>query len=207
MSDKTPQNNLYDENFFYDYGANPNYKKLVRLIQDNTYQGGFPMYKTLVYDKPRRWFPFRSVEDFLEREMRVYSFPRCFPFMIASYTLFALSIKQASLMLPVGQYGYTKIRHTPFYKAWGAVGAGAVIVYPMITGYFFYRVMSFSASMFYNRVILQERNWMHEYNKFNLPHGNYNFKDTPLSQDAYIPREHRVEMKKKSLPPPRWFQE
>ena len=165
------------------------------------------MYKTLVYDKPRRWFPFRGVDDFLEREMRVYSFPRCIPFMIASYTLFALSVKQASLMLPVGRYGYTKISHTPFYKVWGSLGAAAVIAYPMITGYLFYRVMSFSGSMFYDRVILQERNWMHEFNKFNHPHGNYNFKDTPLSQDTHIPREQRVEMKKKSLAPPKWFEE
>ena len=103
------------------------------------------------------------------------------------------------MMLPLGRYGYTNFSQTPLKnKVWGTLGAAGVIPYPCVMGYLFYRISCFSISIFYNRVILQERNWMQEYNKFNLPHGNYNFKDTGLSQDMYMSRDAKVEMKSSS---------
>ena len=202
---KTPD--YHDQNFFYEYGDNPKYKNLIGLVQANNYKGALPIFKTVVYDKPKRWFPFRNMDDFLSKDMRVYSFPRTIPFLVAGFAFFIQSIAQARTMLPVGRYGYTKISQTPFFKHWGSLGAAAVLAYPCVMGYLFYRVLSFSSVMFFQRVILQERNWFHEYQKFDNPHGNYNFKDAALSQDDYVPKEARVAMKKNSLPDPLWFKQ
>lgn len=198
---------LYDPNFFYEYGSDPAYKNLIDIVAHNSYKGALAEYKTLVYDKPARWFPFRNVEDFLERDMRVYSFMRSLPFWLASFAFFSLSLHQVHVMAPVGKHGYTRLSQTPFYKTWGRPGGALIIGYPLVAGYFFYRVSCFTMKKFYHHVILQERNWMHEHYKFTNPHGNYVYKDSYMSVIPTMPKDALKLMKQNSLPQPKWFEE
>ena len=206
MSEKKQTGNeSYNKDLFYEYGANPNYKNLVEMMQDNTYKGGYPNLKTFVFGKPQRWFPFRDLDDFLEKEMRVYSFPRSLPFVLASMTFFMLSLHHLTTYLPVGRFGYTRFNQTPFYKTWGKVGLIGAFTYPLVMGYFFVKTTIFSGKLFYNRVIMQERNWMFENIKFTNPHGNYHYSDSYLSSDKAIPNQAQIDIKAGSLPDAMWF--
>ena len=197
---------LYDPNFFYEYGMNPNMKQLIQIMQENTEIGAKPTMRTTVKGQPKRWFPFRDFDDFLVKELRVYNFMRSLPIFFASSVFFVYSIVQAKLLLPVGKYGYTKISHTPFYRAWGNLGVAGALAYPAVMGYFWYKTFLFTGKKFYHHVVLQERNWLVEYFKFTPPHGDYAFKDTPISSQMLIPADAVALMNQKVVPPPKWFQ-
>ena len=197
---------LYDPNFFYEYGMNPAMKNLIQTMQENTENGNKPSMKTVVKGQPKRWFPFRDYEDFLVKELRVYNFMRSLPILFASSVFFAYSIVQAKLLLPVGKYGYTKVTHTPFFRAWGYLGVAGAMAYPAVMGYFWYKTVLFTGSKFYHHIILQERNWLVEYFKFTPSHGDYAFRDTPLSTDMHMPSDAKILMNQKVVPQPKWFQ-
>jgi len=53
--------------------------------------------------------PLFDFEDFLERDLKAFTFPRAFSmFCLASMGMF-LSIRYAKIYLPLGQHGITKL--------------------------------------------------------------------------------------------------
>ena len=113
-------------------------------------------------------------------------------------------------MLPVGKNGVTKISQTRFYRVFGPIGAAAVTAMTMtsyieilISGfYIWYRTSIWTAKKFYHHVILQERNWNHEYLTTFKGGGNYMFFDTPMSSLESIPGPVWAEMAKKEVEVP-----
>ena len=195
----------YNKDLFYEYGSNPDYKHLVELVQDNTSKGGFPDFRTYVFGRPNRWFPFRDIDDLLKKDMRVYSFPRTIPFLLLGISLLGQSIYHVKTYFPLGKYGYTSIKQIPFYKKYGIVGVIGSSLYVLSCAYFCYKTTKLSLQMFYERVIMQERNWLLEYYKFTNEHGNYYYSDSYTSNEKMIPEQSLKDINKNSLPEPKYF--
>ena len=196
---------MYDPNYFYEYGMDPSLKNLIHIVQQNTGGNQFSVAKTIVKGQPNRWFPFRSMDDIMQRELRAYTFVRCIPLMMMFTTMFGISLVQTRRLLPLGRYGYTQISHLPFYKAWGPLGVAALVSYPLVAGYIWYRALCFSTTKFYYHVVLQQRNYSVEYGKFNNPNVEYNFSDSPLSHPDNLTKEAKDALKKRIVPEPKWF--
>lgn len=58
----------------------------------------------------------------------------------------------------------------------------------------FYRTGCYTARMFWNHVVLQDRSWSHEMMKDYPSEGDYYFSDTPLSCEEFFPGAARGEI-------------
>jgi hypothetical protein len=54
---------LYDENFFYEYGDNPANKKYIEIMQANLKDGNMPEFRSYLFNNRLRWFMARDCED------------------------------------------------------------------------------------------------------------------------------------------------
>lgn len=104
----------------------------------------------------------RNWDDFLQRDMKAYTFPRA-SFMLflntcAAYTVFTW----VRHLLPIGRFGIRKVTQTPFYQNFGVPGvAGAGLLF-FGALYTEIKTIKFWMHKFYRHVIMQDRNWIHE---------------------------------------------
>ena len=104
----------------------------------------------------------RNWDDFLQRDMKAYTFPRA-SFMLflntcAAYTVFTW----VRHLLPIGRFGIRKVTQTPFYQNFGVpgvAGAGLMLFGALYTEI---KTIKFWTHKFYRHVIMQDRNWIHE---------------------------------------------
>ncbi len=196
---------LYDENFFYEYGANPNLKHLIQLMQENTTYGLTPVHRTLVMGASKRWFPFRDYNDFVERHLQCHTFVRAAGLLVIATGITWNCYRNFRFLIPVGKYGYTRISQVPFVKYWGKLGVAFAFSLPIVSGYFWLLTLKFTAIKFWKHVVLQERNWKHEYLKFTNMNADYAFRDSPMSATQNMPADAQLLMAQKTVQKPRFW--
>ena len=202
---------LYDENYFWDHGDNPARKKLIEInAQMQTDRGGLPDLRVLVYGSPARLFPFRDFEDLIEKDLQCNTLFGSFIPLIVTFNCLNFALRAHAQVFPVGKYGIRNIRGTPFFKTWGLLGYIGMTSLPFAAMYFHAKSWLFTLKMFYNRVLLQDRDWLYERYKFNNPWGAYFYIDHPLSEQTNFPRDAAllIESRNKELiNTPKWFKE
>ena len=174
---------LYDPDTYLEHGMNPALKDLQRMIGENSLEGIMPRYVTTIDTKPRRTSWWRDVTDIYDRELRCYNFLRSVPIWMFVTANFLLSVRYARSFLPVGKYGIRRIDQTHFYKHWGWLGVGAVCAMPAFGFSIWVKTTGYMLQKFYSHVIMQERNWFYEYNKFTNSRAGFEFEDAPFSDD------------------------
>lgn len=121
---------LYDENFFYEYGDNPANKKYLQYMQANLREGQTPDYRSMLVNSRVRWFFTRDFEDLFNRDLKLYTFPRSFSALtcasLLTYSAFAYAMK----MVPLGRHGITHISQTQTYRQFGAIPTRLITIAP-----------------------------------------------------------------------------
>lgn len=196
---------LYDPDNFFEHGMNPALKDLQKIIGENSMEGVLPRYATTVDTKPRRVSMWRDVTDIYDRELRCYTFTRAIPIWMFVTTSFLMSIRYARNFLPVGKYGIRTISQTHFYKTWGPVGVVGVLAVPAVAFHIWVRTTVYTLQKFYNHIIMQERNWFYEYNKFTNSRANFEFVDAPLIDDEDATNDFATHAAALSPEYPDWF--
>lgn len=205
------KNELYDENYFWDYGSDPAKKKLIEVhAQVQTDRGGLPDLRVLVYGAPARWLPFRDFDDFVSKTLNCNTTLTSLLPVLATYSMVGFALKKFNQAYPVGKYGMKTVRSTPFYRKWGFLSFASLASLPMVFLYFHVKAWIYASKMFYNRVILQDRDWLRERSKFNNPWGAYLYADHPLSEQSNFPLDAAklIEQRnKEQIKPPKLFKE
>ena len=197
---------LFDPDYFFEYGMNPSFKNLQQIIGQNTMNGMKPNYLTAVSTKPRTNYFWRDVTDIWERELRLTSFPLSLNALFLSTSFFLLSIRFARNYLPVGMYGIRKVTQTHWYKQWGYPGVLAVLAVPAYMLHVQVKTIGFCFEKFYNQVIMEERNWLYEYAKANNPRADFHFDDSPFSTDnENLAHEFATHAQIHDMEYPLWF--
>ena len=175
---------LYDPDYFFEHGMNPSMKNLRNLIGENSINGMVPRFTTNVNTRQRRPWWFRDITDFYDREMMCYSFSSSLLPLFCSTAVFLLSLRYAHNFLPVGKYGIRSVYQTQCYKTWGIGGVGVVLAVPF---YFFQlniKTLGYCWGKFYDQIIMQERNYLYELEKFNNKRADFHFADSPFSEES-----------------------
>jgi hypothetical protein len=85
---------------------------------------------------------------------------------------------------------------------WGPLGVIALNGAAALSVYLYWKTTVFTAKKFYDHVILGERNYVYERNRWQPGYGNYFFKDDPLSCEENFPDLARYEMARGVWPKP-----
>jgi hypothetical protein len=104
----------------------------------------------------------RNFDDFLQRDLKAFTFLRSFGVWCISSTLFFIAARVGQRLIPVGRYGIRKINETQFYQNFGWLGVLGVGAWVGGTGYAWWKCSLFMANKFYRHIIQQKRNWIHE---------------------------------------------
>ena len=129
----------------------------------------------------------RNVHDFLERDMNMFTLPRA-TIGYGCITLGTLGFACAlARLIPVGQFGIKRVSQTQFFHSFGYTGLIAAGSVSSSIFYCWYQSTTFFINKFYRHAILQERNWIHEFNRQNPTIGEYFFSDVPNSCDENFP--------------------
>ncbi|EGR29430.1 hypothetical protein IMG5_155800 [Ichthyophthirius multifiliis] len=193
---------LYDPDFFYEYGDNPAFKKLIQFQQENCQGGANTDYRTYVIDKYQKMLYARNWDDFLQRDLKAFTFPRSFAIWVGASLGMATASRWCRQMIPIGSHGITNLNQTQFYHLFGPVGALGVFGFAFGCGYLYYKTTLFMANKFYHHVILQERMWQFEAERQNPGYGEYFFNDVPVAAEESFPDLARGEMAKTKRPTP-----
>jgi hypothetical protein len=123
---------LYSPDYFYEHGDNPAHKKLIEVASANVFNGEFPEWRSHIFDNKARWLMARNFDDLLHRDFKIYTAPRA----LAVFTIATLGLVNVvgacNRLLPVGQFGITKMSQTPFYHRFGRGPAWFVRAIPYI---------------------------------------------------------------------------
>lgn len=123
---------LYDENFFYEYGDNPANKKYIEIMQANLKDGNMPEFRSYLFNNRLRWFLARDCEDVFQRDFKFYTFPRAF-FGLTCATLFYSGLLSWSFKtFPLGRNGITRLGQTQFGKTFGPTAARLGVCVPFV---------------------------------------------------------------------------
>jgi hypothetical protein len=194
---------LMGENFFYEHGLDPSLKNLVQMQAENLYYGVRPNARTPVKERPRKLlFANRDIKDFMKRELNCNSVLTTLPWWSLSLIICSRICMGFSRFYPVGEYGIRSFKQTNAFKVWGY--PGLVVAYATVFSsyYLLFNTSCYMTRMVYERVILQDRDYVKEFMKFYNPHAPYYFEDSPLALSANIPNEARLLMAQKSAPFP-----
>ena len=156
---------------------------------ENHQDGEMLEYRTYFIDKNKRYFYHRNVQDFLQRDLKAFTFPRALAVFglttAATYTV----LSWAQGLLPFGRYGIRSIKQMPFYHNFGILGVAGATALVGSSKCSFYLVLyvewqsfKFVLHKFWSHVILGNRNWLHEDTK-SPAYGEYYFHDDPMSCD------------------------
>ena len=124
----------------------------------------------------------RNFDDFLQRDLKAFTFGRSFAIWIASSMFLFTSQKLTRRLIPVGRYGIRKINETQFYQNFGWVGVAGAGAYLGFAAYFWWKCTRFMVHKFYRHVIQQNRNWFHENLEISR-YGNYFYPESILTRE------------------------
>lgn len=72
-------------------------------------------------------FHARNFEEFLHRDLKIFTVQRAVGFAFASTIMILGLTSYVTKLIPVGRRGITKISQTPIYQVVGPLGVGAVL--------------------------------------------------------------------------------
>ena len=195
---------LYEPDTFYEHGDNPAYKRFMEIATKTFNEGKQPEHRSNIKDTKARLLMARNFDDLMQRDFKVYTAPRAIGAFVCATLGLGNLIGWSNRMLPVGQFGITKLSQTPFYHKFGRIPAIAVAAVPYIAFYVWFRVTTFCFRRIWNNVVLQDRVWAFEQERFPY-YGHYYFMDTPLSCPDAMPALATIEMQNSNKAPiPDW---
>ena len=127
----------------------------------------------------------RNWDDFLQRDMKAYTFPRASVMLCLNSCIFFTVFTWVRHLIPLGRFGIKRINQTQFYQNFGVpgvAGAGLLLFGALYTEI---KTIKFWMHKFYRHVLMQDRNWIHE-GEQNHRFGDYYFKDNFLSNENYL---------------------
>ena len=104
----------------------------------------------------------RNWDDFLQRDLKAYTFPRASVMMFFNTCVFYTVFTWVRHLIPIGRFGIRNVAQTPFYQNFGVpgvAGAGLLLLGALYTEI---KTAKFFLHKFYRHVIMQDRNWIHE---------------------------------------------
>jgi len=104
----------------------------------------------------------RNWDDFLQRDLKAYTFPRASAVLFLNTCAFYTVFTWARHLLPVGRFGIRKISQTPFYQNFGVPGVAGAALLAVGALYTEIKTLKFFLHKAYRHVIMQDRNWIHE---------------------------------------------
>ena len=100
---------LYDENFFYEYGDNPANKKYIEIMQANLKDGNMPEFRSYLFNNRLRWFMARDCEDIFQRDFKFYTFPRALAGLTGATLAYTGLLNWTFKNFPLGHNGVTRL--------------------------------------------------------------------------------------------------
>lgn len=197
---------ILGEDYFYEYGMDPSVKHLVKIYQQNTYEGqSFPNVTKITY--PSRILFSRNFSDFLQRDIKATTAVQAGMLSYSSYIILRYSWKVFRQFLPIGSFGIRHYSQTHLFKAWGLAGVAASLLIPLSGAFVFWNTQAYFIRMFYERVILQNKDFIGEWASTRSPENStYFYNDVPLNRNIISPQERKV-LDQKSIPMPSYFKE
>jgi len=104
----------------------------------------------------------RNFDDFIQRDLKAFTFPRAFGIWCLSSMFFFYSHRVCRHLIPIGRFGVRKINETQFYQNFGVVGVAGVGAWWLFASYAWWKTTKFTVHKFYRHVIQQNRNWIFE---------------------------------------------
>jgi hypothetical protein len=141
----------------------------------------------------------RNFDDFLQRDVKAFTFPRAFAVWVISSMFLFTSQRICRRLIPVGRYGIRKINETQFYQNFGWAGVAGAGAYLGFAAYAWWKVTRFTVHKFYRHVIQQNRNWIHE-NLEVSKYGNYYYPESILTREDDYMKSKDKKMMMMSLP-------
>ncbi len=103
---------MYDPETFYQHGDNPANRQYMEISSENNREAKFQDYRTYSVNSSTRFFLARNVNDFMERDLKLFTAPRA-AVGLTGATLGLVGLQCGVLrMYPIGQYGIKSIRQT-----------------------------------------------------------------------------------------------
>lgn len=127
----------------------------------------------------------RNWDDFLQRDLKAYTFPRATTILFLNSCALVTVFAWVRHLLPIGRFGIRKITQTPFYQNFGIPGVAGAGLLLFGTLYTEIKTVKFFLHKFYRHIIMQDRNWIHEGEQISR-FGDYYFKDNFLSNENYM---------------------
>ena len=129
----------------------------------------------------------RNWDDYLQRDLRATTFPRAFCLWMVAATFAAYTHRICRRFIPIGRFGVRKFNESQFFQNFGWVGMAGISAWYGFSMYSFYKVSKFTFSKFYYRVLLQDRDWIHEGLQCSK-YGDYRYTDNILTRETEIPK-------------------
>jgi len=125
--------NLYEPDYFYDHGDNPALKDFLKRTQANVSEKSeLPDYRAHVPFGGQRWTFTRTIDDMLERNLRITTLPRYALALYMTYVGFGKTFTWVQRHFPYGQNGITSMKQCQFYKIYGSIPSRVMIAIPFI---------------------------------------------------------------------------
>jgi len=194
---------LYDENYFYEHGSNPAYKKYIEIASENTIGGESPDYRSFIKDNRQRSILALTWDSFLQNQCKGYTATRSVALWYLSGLILLKTLRFTKSHLPIGMHGIRSVRQTQLFRMYGAVPCIAVLMAPIAMTWAFLNCSVFAGKKVYNHAICGERAWIHEHMRWNNSSQNYFFNDSPMSCEESFPDLGRGELAK--LPEEEYF--
>ena len=187
---------LYREDYFYEHGSNPAYKKLNEICAENLYEGNTPEYRSVIKDNRARGILALTWESFMINQCKAYTATRAAACWVVSTMILNQAVGFSRAHLPIGQHGIRSFRQTQVFRLYGAAPVVGLCAIPILAGWAWLNISVWAGKMVYNHAIMGDRNWIHEHMRWNHGNQNYYFNDSPMSCDESFPEEARGEMAK-----------
>ena len=187
---------MYEEDYFYEHGSNPAYKKLCEIASENLYEGDTPDYRSAIKDNMARGVLALTWESFISNQCKAYTATRAVGCWVVASLFLNNSIRFTRGHLPIGRHGIRSFRQTQVFRLYGAIPVVGLCTLPIFAGWAWLNVSVYTAKKVYNAAILGDRNWIHEHLRWNHANQHYYFDDSPMSCDESFPDAARGEISK-----------
>lgn len=104
----------------------------------------------------------RNWDDFLQRDLKAYTFPRASAVLFLNSCVFFTVFTWVRHLLPVGRFGIRRVSQTQFYQNFGVPGVAGAGLLLFAALYSEIKTIKFFLHKLYRHVIMQDRNWIHE---------------------------------------------
>ena len=126
----------------------------------------------------------RNFDDFLQRDVKAFTFLRSFCIWTLSSMFLFTATKVCRRLIPVGRYGIRKVNETQFYQNFGWIGVAGAGAWWGFAAYAWWKCTRFTVHKFWRHVVQQNRNWIHE-NLEVSNFGNYVYPESVISSEDH----------------------